>query len=231
MLGWNVIGIDPAPTKPAVVCRHGSWEQVKPPAIRQFILDAAKDPAPTLIAWDAPLSYDRADHFDRKVDKVARAWAKQHVLLGHFEDKAINAMPFAGLPHWAITCDALGLPFGRSPAGMRLVHELPVDGHRLVAIEVHPAVALGAWWIMADCDEPLPRYKGKPDACRLIAEVLDFPTECGENDDALDAFIACQLGELFLDGKACCVGDSSVGGYVMPKCAATDEMLDGFAAR
>ena len=231
MHGWNVIGIDPAPTKAAAVCRKGGWERVKPAALRQFILDAAKEPAPTLIAWDAPLSYDRVDHFDRKVDKVVRAWVKRQVALGHFEDKAINAMPFAGLPHWAVTCDALGLPFGHSPAGLRLVHELPVDEHRLVAIEVHPAVALGAWWIEAGCAEPMPRYKGKPEHCRAIAEALGFPAGCAVDDDALDAFVAYRLGELFLDGRACCVGDGAAGGYVMPTCAATDELLHELSVR
>jgi hypothetical protein len=121
MSGWSVVGIDPAPTKPAIAYQDGGWTQIKPTALRRFIAEIAEGPTPTLIAWDAPLSYDRGDFYDRRVDKVARAWIKQHVSLGHFEDKAINARPFAGLPHWAVTCDALGLPFGTPPAGLQLV--------------------------------------------------------------------------------------------------------------
>lgn len=229
MKNWRVIGIDPAPTKPAVVYQRSVWTKIKAGDLRRFVTDAADGPEATLIAWDAPLSYDGDDFFDRRVDKVARAWAKHHVSLGHFEEKAINAMPFAGLPHWVVTCDALGLPFGVPPSGLRLVHEAPSDNDHIVAIEVHPAVAIGAWWIEAGCLEPLPRYKGKPEECRRVAVGLDFPLGCGDSDDALDAFVACRLGELLLNDEACCVGDSRRGGYIMPRCAATDELLDAFA--
>ncbi len=111
------------------------------------------------------------------------------------------------------------------------MHELPVDDYRLAAIEVHPAVALGAWWVEAGCPEPMPRYKGRPEQCRMIAEALDFPVGSAVDDDALDAFVAHRLGELFLDGRASCVGDRSAGGYVMPNCAATEELLDDLSAR
>lgn len=230
MSEWTVVGIDPAPTKDAVIHRNGAWSKVAPGDLRRFVTKVAADSTRTLIAWDAPLSFGPTDLYDRRVDKVARAWAKRHVAIGHFGEKAINARPFAGLPHWVVTCEALGLPFGTPPSGLRLVHDRPANDERFVAIEVHPAMALGAWWIEARRPDSLPRYKGSPGACRMIAAALGFPDGAGEDDDALDAFVACRLGELFLNGGACCVGDSQTGGYVMPQCSATSELLDALAS-
>jgi len=224
MDGWRAIGIDPAPKKDAVVCTGGMWTDVAPDALRDFVVGAVAQSRMTLIAWDAPLSYDRVNHSDRRVDRAARAWAKRQVELGRFEPKAINALPFAGVPHWAVTCHALGMPFGDPPGGLRLAADTTLEGP--VAIEVHPAVALGAWWIEAGCSDPMPRYKQDPTACARIVSVLGLPAAAAVSDDALDAYVAWRLGELFLAGAACWVGNPAVGGYVMPRCAATDELLE-----
>jgi hypothetical protein len=230
MSGWSVVGIDPAPTKPAIAYQDGGWTQIKPTALRRFIAEIAEGPTPTLIAWDAPLSYDRGDFYDRRVDKVARAWIKQHVSLGHLRTRRST-------PGRSPVCRTGRSPVTRSGcrSARRLpacswLHEAPADGQHLVVIEVHPAVALGAWWIEAGCSEPLPRYKGKPEACRRIAEALSFPPGCSAGDDALDAFIAYRLGELLLGRGACSVGSSQAGGYVMPRCSATDQLLVALAA-
>lgn len=226
MKGWRVMGVDPAPKKAAVVYSEGVWTEVAASALREFVLDAIAESHMTLIAWDAPLSYDHANHSDRLVDRAARAWAKRQVELGRFHPKAVHALPFAGVPHWAVTCHALGLPFGDPPEGLRLVQDPPLDGP--VAIEVHPAVALGAWWVESGCSEPMPRYKGDSSACARIVSVLGFPAAAAVSDDTLDAYVACRLGELFLSGGASWVGNPAIGGYVMPRCTATDELLGMF---
>lgn len=44
------------------------------------------------------------------------------------------------------------------------------------------------------------------------------------NDDDLDAFVAYRLGKMFLHDEAVCLGDPRNGGYVMPRCQATEEL-------
>ena len=227
MSPWHVIGIDPAPSKDAVVYHDGAWEKVHPTDLRDFITRQAESAPRTLVAWDAPLSFGPTDLYDRTVDKVVRAWVMKHVGTGHFSKKAINARAFAGLPHWVVSCVSLGLPFGTPPLGLRLADVPALDSLHtgLLAIEVHPAVAIGAWWLASACPEPLPRYKGDPAACASIAARLGFPSHCGSDDDVLDAFVAHRLGELFVQGQASWVGNPCTGGYVMPLCQPTEELL------
>lgn len=221
---WRVIGIDPAPSKACVAYSEGVWDEIAPSALRAYVADAIAASQSTLVAWDAPLSYDRANQSDRVIDKAARRWVKRQVNAGRFDPKAVHALPFSGVPHWAVTCDALGLPFCFPPGGLQLASTVPSDGP--AAIEVHPAVALGAWWIEAKCSEPMPRYKQDPVACARIASVLDFPSGASASDDTLDAYVAHRLGELFLVGDALWVGSPRIGGYVMPRCDATTDLLD-----
>lgn len=222
---FRVLGIDPAPTKDALAYHKEGFKRVPAVELHGFIAEWLEANPATLIAWDAPLSFSSADFYDRPVDKVVRKWAKEHVLGDRFAEGAINARPFAGLPHWAVSCASLGLPFGTPPHGLRLAPVAPDFSQPApLVIEVHPAVAIGAWWLDAASSTPLPRYKGKPQECACIAKTLGLPSGCERDDDVLDAFVAYRLGEMFLKGDACWVGDPETGGYVMPCCQATDEL-------
>ena len=225
---WHVIGIDPAPTKPAIVFDGDDFHSIKPLEIREYIIEAAQKWSSLLIAWDAPLSFDITDFYDRRVDKAVRKWIKTQEANRHFSEKAINVRAFAGLSHWAISCFTLGLPFGQPPRGLALLSGVPTKEQiGLFAIEVHPAVAMGAKWISRQFSDPFPRYKGNPTACAEIAERLCFPKDAGKNDDTLDAYAAYWLGQLFLSGEASWLGNPATGGYVMPDCVGEGEEKRG----
>jgi len=222
---WRVIGIDPAPTKPTVLYDGNIFSSVKPPKIREYIVDVAQKSTSVLIAWDAPLSFANTNFYDRPVDKAVRAWIKAKITGRRVSAKAINARCFAGLPHWAISCFTLGLPFGQPLCGLALLPSIPTEGQiGLFAIEVHPAVAMGAKWISRQFRDPFPCYKKNPTACAKIARRLGFPRDAGKNDDNLDAYVAYWLGQLFLSGEASWLGDPATGGYVLPDCSASNEL-------
>lgn len=230
MSRWQVIGIDPAPSKDAVVYDSGGWKRLAPRAIRDFLTERFHANSATLVAWDAPLSFGLADLYDRPVDKVVRAWAKDQLARGRFAESAVNARCFAGLPHWVVSCLTLGFPFGSPPSGLQLTpFVLDASQPGPLAVEVHPAVAIGAWWLSSGCAEPLPRYKGSEAGCKKIASTLEFPDACATNDDFLDSFVAYRLGELLVSGEACWVGSPTVGGYIMPRCSATAELQERFS--
>lgn len=225
MKHYRVIGIDPAPTKPAVLYDGTVFRSVMPPQIRKDIIDTAEGCSSLLIAWDAPLSFADTNFSDRSVDKAVRAWIKKQVAKKRFSAKAISARPFSQLAHWAISCFTLGLPFGRPPLGLTLLPSVPTQEQiGLFAVEVHPAVAMGAKWISLKFSDPFPCYKNNPTACAEIAQRLDFPKDAGKNDDNLDAYVAYWLGQLFLSGKASWLGNPATGGYVMPDCIASNEL-------
>lgn len=194
-------------------------------AIREFITECIRENAATLIAWDAPLSFAPTDLSDRTVDKVVRAWAQSYVNRRRFAEKAVSVRIFSGLPHWVVSCASLGFPFGTPPSGLQLADAAPGTSEpRPLVVEVHPAVAIGAWWLASACPDPLPRYKGDARACARVAAELDFPPTSGKDDDTLDSFVAYRLGELFIQGDARWLGSARTGGYVMPSCAATSEL-------
>jgi len=229
---WQIIGIDPAPTKVAVVYSSTGWQTLAPTRIREFLEERVTSRAATLIAWDAPLSFDRSDYYDRAVDKVVRAWAATNVRDGRFEERAINARCFAGLPHWVVSCATLGMPFGTPLLDVGLAPDrLNNSSKGAFVIEVHPAVALGAWWLSSNCAGQLPRYKGNASACKRIAIELGFPHDSGRDDDHLDSFVAHQIGELYVQGRAHWLGSAMSGGYVMPDCVATAELQNQLSRR
>jgi len=232
---WRLIGIDPAPKKPALVYDGDVFRSIEPRNLRNHIIDTARGCSSLLIAWDAPLSFDSTepfyDFYDRLVDKAARSWIKKQVAEKRFSKKAISVRAFAGLPHWAISCFTLGLPFGERPDSLELLGHVPTQEQTGVfAVEVHPAVAMGAQWISLQLNDPFPCYKSNPTACAEIAERLSFPEDAGKNDDTLDAYAAYWLGQLFLSGEASWLGDPDRGGYIMPDCVASHELHNMLAA-
>lgn len=196
---------------------------VQPSALRARVTLAIEQHERLLLTWDAPLSFSTDDFYSRPIDKAARRWCKS-MEARRIEDRSIGVGAFANLSHWAVTCHSVGFPFGSPPRGLRL---LPHDaGNRLepgaYIAEVHPAVALGCWWIDRGIDEMMPRYKGsirvarKRVALSRIVDRLGFPEEAGRNDDVLDAYVAWLLGREFLAGNARLVGSIEHGGYILP---------------
>jgi predicted nuclease with RNAse H fold len=224
-MNWTTIGIDPAPKKPAGVWLNGKASSIQPIALRSFLEDLAKVHGNLLVAWDAPLSFDRGDLCDRRADKVARAWVKRHVSAGHFAPSAIGIRTFSGLSHWTVSCLTLGFPFGERLSGLRLATSDNISDGGLFAIEVHPAVALGLLWLDNEVPEPMPRYKQSPDLCRRICSALDFPPEVAVDDDTLDAFVAERLAEQFISGEAEWLGSPASGGYVVPRTKGARELI------
>lgn len=219
---WYIVGIDPAPTKDAVLCHGtGGFDRVRPQSLRAWFDELLAHHDKVLIAWDAPLSFESRDFYDRKIDKAARKWASTWVKKGRIAEKAINARPFAGLPHWAISCHTLGHPFGVAPGRLRLAERID-EGHCLV--EVHPAVALAVWWIDKQIGSPLERYKNNKREAAMIAEALGFSDEAGTDDDHLDAYVGFILGKMLLRSKARWVGSVKSGGYVLPDCSDSREI-------
>lgn len=229
-----VFGIDPAPTKKTLVYDGVRWLKWSSQEVRDRVRSVE---APAIIAWDAPLSFDHADFYDRTVDKTVRKWAKEMAMRRRFEASAVNAREFAALSHWALTCDALGMPFGQMPAKFSLAETPPTKNQFEIAIiEVHPAVAIGVLWLEEGVPTPLPRYKGKAhqEGIREIVETLDsfdFPNGATESDDHLDSYVAYRIGTWFRDGKAHWLGDPRAGGYVMPDNPTTDALREQYRIR
>jgi hypothetical protein len=217
---WYIVGVDPAPSKDTVVCHgNGRFDRLPPPSLRAWFHELLESHENVLIAWDGPLGFDSDDFYDRKIDKAARKWISSRVGKGKIEEKAVNVRQFAGLPHWAISCHAVGHPFGTTPSQLRLVERVN-NGHCL--IEVHPAVALAVWWTDRHFERPLKRYKSNKKETAIIAESLGFPSQAGTDDDHLDAYVAFKLAEMLLQSEARWVGSALFGGYVLPDCSESD---------
>ncbi len=220
--GWYIVGVDPAPSKDTVICHgEGCFDRVPPQVLRAWFYELLENHENVLIAWDSPLGFDSDDFYDRKIDRAARKWIASLVEKGRIEDKAVNAKQFAALPHWTISCHAVGHPFGNSPGRLRLVDFIN-KGHCLV--EVHPAVALAVWWTARRISEPLKRYKNNKNETAQIAKKLGFPAAAGLDDDHLDAYMAFRLGKMLVQEEARWVGSSIFGGYVLPVCPETDAL-------
>jgi hypothetical protein len=211
-----------------MICHgNGRFDRLPPQSLRAWFYELLESHENVLIAWDAPLGFDSADFYDRTIDKATRKWISSRVEKGSLEDKAVNAKQFAGLPHWTISCHALGFPFGAAPGRLRLVDRIN-KGHCLV--EVHPAVALAVWWADRQVERPLKRYKNKKDEAATIARTLGFPDEAGADDDHLDAYVAFKLGEMLLRSEARWVGSAMFGGYVLPVCPESDAIEVSYLA-
>ena len=225
----RVLGIDPAPAKATWICSDGpSFVKQLPQQIGEYLAEQVASGGDVLVAWDAPLSFDPQHGFaDRPIDRVVRRALKGHLRIS---DKAVNVLPFAGCPHWAISSHVLGYPAGRPALGLNLV-DAPGPGRRL--IEVHPAVAIAVWWCLFDVPGKMPKYKSIPRkdggreaqrrALAAIADALaplDPPEAVRDSDDRLDAWVAWRLGRDFLTGEAELVGSVAAGGYVLPTGAA-----------
>ena len=224
-------GVDPAPSKKTAIWSAGGLERVQAAKTPERFAQIAAA-GPVLVAWDAPLSFASSHYSDRAVDRATRKWVKEQIAEGRLAKGAVSVLPFAGCPHWAITCATLGMPFA-SPSARhtwKLV-ERPDDITSPSVIEVHPAVALALMWVERRVPTPMPRYKGDADACAAIAKALELPWNEGDDDDALDALVAYQLAVAFRENRARWLGNPANGGYVVMRSALADELAQNVTVR
>lgn len=245
---WDVVriyGVDPAPVG-GLDCFNGT-DYLHIPSVggREGFEALLGHTDKTLIAWDAPISFDREVNFyTRPIEQAGsplRLWLAARVADGSIAQHAVNIRAFAGCPHWSITCDCLGMPYGQPPQNLRILG-LPEQAWQVneananFVIEVHPAVSMAVWWVQLERPEPFPIYKGAiPNAQQyaaihmiwdafVAAGLADEDTPQPVNDDQLDAWVAWKMGVDFLSGEACWVGAPQAGGFVLP--AAANEMLE-----
>ena len=222
-----VIGIDPAPVKPAAAFDGLEFHVIQAQDLRGWVDDRLGASADTLIAWDAPLAFDPMHSFyTRPVDRDLALRAR--------DEPSINTAHFANLSHWAITCHTLGYPFGNPPCGLLLVDAMPLVVGGPLAIEVHPAFALYHWWRSSGPPEPVPPYKrggrqvrldavdklldrvgGELRGCAVLRDALR--NGLAPADDLLDAAVAYEVGSRFVEGSTVTVGGMTAGFIVLPK--------------
>lgn len=223
----QVLGVDPAPSKPTVLFDGTSFEVLEPLDVRPWLEARLSAEPATVVAWDAPLAFDPATSFyvrpvDKRLADAARA------------EPAVNTAAFGNLSHWSITCYTLGFPFGEPPAGLQVVDSLPSELKGPVAIEVHPAFALYQWWKLAGRVAPVPAYKKSGRRKRLAAvdELLEavgsqlqargvladaLAAGTAGPDDLLDAMVAWEVGTRFARGSTSTVGSAAAGFIVLPE--------------
>jgi len=253
---WDVVriyGVDPAPVG-GLDCFNGTnYLHIPSVGGREGFEALLGHTDKTLIAWDAPISFDSAVNFYTRPieqgDSPLRCWLTDRVTDGSIEQGAVNICAFAGCSHWSITCDCLGMPYGQPPQNLRILG-LPEQAWQVnetntnFVIEVHPAVSMAIWWVEENIEGAFPRYKGNapqpqehltgPQRDHLSqqriwealvrARIADGDTPVPENDNQLDAWVAWKMGVDFLSGNACWVGTPHSGGFVLP--AAANEMLE-----
>jgi predicted RNase H-like nuclease len=224
--GWLTIGIDPAPGKNTVVWTGGASISIPAHELRGWVERQIRENDRVLIAWDSPLSFDAGiSSSDRPVDRAVRSFIAEQTKAGGLQPRAVSVRTFSGCPHWTISCQVLGLPFGHPPDGLRLAaEEHPrADERGAFVVEVHPAVTLAIWWLERAPPNGMPRYKGDGAACVEIARVVGMsPTDTLDlDDDKLDAWVAWRMADDFLGGHARWVGSPTGGGYVLPSGALT----------
>lgn len=227
----RVIGIDPAPKKPAMVFDgQGKPHGYAFPELRHYLSEVHQGNGKVLICWDAPLSGPRhtesdgpfiaSDYSMRPID--AFFGRQQH---GFKAPPGISVLPYSSCSHWAISRALLGLPrvgpfdtdWGLLPFFLISSKNDFREREKLIA-EVHPALAL---WLWCRHDWPSQRgwkYKGDKEMVKSLWEVLTRKLASQvvdlrereifqgnfipADDDELDAIVAWLLGFLWLRGDS-----------------------------
>ena len=192
---WQVLGVDPAPSKNSTVCYLGKkgpvFESLKANELLRLLKGIIKQDN-ILITWDAPLTgpprilhptdepYDDSYFYTRQIEK-------------YFNNKdgcktpdGINTRGYGGCPHWTITKAFTGLPllgpYCKKGEDLPFQHiestkeKLREDKPNI--IEVHPALAMYLW-LRSDKGIKSWRYKGtrenaenKRENCKLFYDKL-----------------------------------------------------------
>lgn len=222
----RIVGVDPAPKKVATLYdRSSGWETIDAHRLPES-LKQRWDSSRLLLCWDAPLTVGGVGHgcyYERKIEAFFR---NQNDFT---TPKGISVRPFAGCPHWAVTQATLGLPrtgkwsFAIADLPYRFIEygEPPHSDGQFV-VEVHPAVSLWLW-----CRDRLPNgpwtYKKLKANRELVWQTFSeamqqkLPERDPRNDDEIDAFIACLLGELWMEKEnVILLGGSGTGSFLVP---------------
>lgn len=227
----HVIGIDPAPTKRSAVYDGKSFAWWDALEVADRVAELAIQHRNVLVTWDAPLSIDpegTSRFYSRQVDRTAGARVKEWVAAGRVEQGAIGISPAASCPHNYLSQATLALPVGNPKPPWTLLKvgdQPPRSGHHIA--EVHPAVALGAWW---DGKWPMPCYKlgggrkaqavraGRLSIVQWLQRAHGFPQGAPDSftDDHVDAWVAWRLGAGLLRGDVVTWGPRVGGNYLMP---------------
>jgi len=222
----QAIGIDPASGKETCIWHDGDYAFVKAQNVRSTLEKLLGENLNCMVAWDAPISFSHKSYSDRQIDKVTRAWVKENVALGRLEKSSVNALPFSGLSHWVISCQALGLPFGEQLKGLKLYEKMEFTGENgQFLIEVHPVVSMACLWLDHGVEEPFPIYKKSKEARSIIVKNLEFPNVCRENDDILDAYVAFLMSEMFIQQKSTSLYLPEEGSYVLPNGKSLNKLI------
>lgn len=243
-----IYGVDPAPGKGLTIWSADGLATKKHLEAKSWLDGRVQRHQRMLIAWDAPISFNSSiSYYERPIEIVMREFFNDKRRLGHFENKtynereptnmAVSVQPFSGCSHWAITCDVLGRPFSGNERRIAIANTRhDVSGRAVFAIEVHPAVTLGIWWLERHISEPMPAYKGRKQKSLMICDKLKdlIPDNVKKEisgtiikkseskpswDDILDAFVAYRMADDFMKGDAIWVGNPVDGGFVLPKIA------------
>jgi hypothetical protein len=223
----KIIGIDPAPKKETTLYdRSSGWWEVEASALPDK-LRQLRDSGPNLLCWDAPLTIgkgQRGCYYERDIETFFRNHKN------FTTPKGISVRPFAGCPHWAITHASLGLPYTGKwateladlPYSFIGTGDRPSGAENHFVVEVHPAVALWLWCRAEIPNGPWRYKKRKVDRLRLwevFSNIMPqrLPEKAPKNDDQIDSFIACLLGELWMEKQGVILlGSSDSGSFLVP---------------
>ncbi len=225
-LKMNVVSIDPAPSKDAVIF-DGEIRYIRALEVPTFCqgLSQNKD---TLLCWDAPLT---GPSLNDETEALAGSFSQRQIEqffsrteTGFKAPFGISVLPYSGCPHWAITRASIGLPicggFDRSFEELPfllLTETTEITPGTSRVVETHPAVAIWLWCRGADDhDDTRPWvYKGRRPT-RTILEIWTILSgiwaetqvrtvvntinniDPPTNDDELDAIVGWVLGELLV---------------------------------
>ncbi len=180
----RVIGADPAPKNGIDYFDGEKFGHIDADErCREEFAKLSDNKGINLIAWDAPISFDKKHRFycrpidnDSKGDKgkysPIRQWIKDNEK--HIEKSSVSIRPFSGCSHWALSCECLGMPYGNSKGDFenykiaenkKCIEEAGKGKISRFVIEVHPAVSMAVWWVTQvlakDGDYgKFPKYKG-----------------------------------------------------------------------
>ena len=255
----NVVSIDPAPSKPAVIF-DGKFSSVD---ATELVAHCSSLALPgTLLCWDAPLTGPSSTKGSFSQRLIEQFFSRTKT--GFKTPRGISVLPYSGCPHWAISRACLGLPIcgGHDLSGEQLPFFLATNrddlkSDRARVIETHPAVAIWLWCREIDdqlSHEESPRswvYKGNR-ASRTIVDLWDvlkgvwmktehqaviqaISRQCNipDNDDELDAIVGWVLGELLCSnhGSVGILGDSKTGAIALPINPELQKAFDEFRSQ
>ncbi len=222
----KVVGIDPAPKKHATLFERSSgWSEIDAHLLPQ-VIDKWPNSNGLLLCWDAPLTvggYGSGRYYERDIERFF------HNHKDFMVPEGISVLPFAGCSHWAVTHATFGLPktgkwsfpLADLPFALRETGGPPDQIGRFV-VEVHPAVSLWLW-----CRERMPNgpwtYKTRKANRELIWKTFSnviphyLPEREPKNDDEIDSFVACLLGELWITQQnVVLLGCIGTGSFLVP---------------